>query len=145
VEKDDVAKRDGKTRKIFNITENHTDLDNKYIAFFPPISEIGTTGLLKIGNLNPADAERYKLPIFRIRWDEKADAVDVDAYDSQTDSIIREFEDGRNGSWGHHSQKLDTKPRTFAIEVGWEDKLIYSGQVSFNLHKEAEFINRIGL
>jgi hypothetical protein len=65
-------------------------------------AEIKPNNLLIVGELEP---QKRSLPKFWFRWDEKANALDVDILDVP-DSIKDLFEKGERGYQGHHTNNV---------------------------------------
>jgi len=128
--------KDRTTKRAFNIIETKSFLDCEY----DPISwhdgnEITPTGLLVIGNLNPKNSGT--LPAFIFRWDEKANTVDIDMENLKA-ADVKEF-------LGHHTDKISSTPRVFKAKVVWKRRLIYEGQITFNLGFEHTHLEKIGV
>ena len=126
--------KDRTTKTAFNIIETKSFLDSEY----DPISwhdgnEITFTGLLVIGKLNPKNPGI--LPTFIFRWDEKANTVDIDIENLKA-ADVKEF-------LGHHIDKISSTPRVFKAKVVWNCRLIYQGQITFNLGFERTNLEKI--
>jgi len=131
-----VAKRDGKARRAFNVSEQHTFIHAEYDIVLDG-AQIGPTGLLVIARLKPKDDTMGTLPEFVIRWDEKDNHLDVDPLDVSKVKE-RQFKKGTSGYYGHHADKLDSGPRVFKANIEWHGQPIYHGEIRFNLSREAE-------
>jgi hypothetical protein len=124
------------TRRAFNINERIAFLDGEYHSvIWLNDNEVTPTGLLVIGKLHPLKIGM--LPTFIFRWDEKSDAVDIDIEKKKT-SEVKEF-------IGHHTCKISSIPRIFKAKIVWKSKLIYEGQITFNLGFERKSLFEIGM
>jgi hypothetical protein len=139
----EVAKRDGKARRAFNVSEQHTFIHAEYDMVLDG-AQIGPTGLLIIARLKPRNATIGTLPEFVLRWDEKDKHLDVDPVDV-SEAEERQFRRGTRGYYGHHAHKLDSGPRVFEANIGWNGQAIYHGEIRFNLAREAEARVALGL
>lgn len=72
------------------------------------------------------------LPRFVARWDETADALDIDIMDV-TESETRSFKNQKSGYSGHHSSRLPDEPRAFEINVQIPGTFVCRGVISLNL------------
>lgn len=131
-----VTKRDGKARSAFNISERHTFIHPEYDIVLDS-GQIGPTGLLVIARLQPKNATIGTLPEFVLRWDEKDNHLDVDPVDVLK-AEESQFKKGTSNYYGHHADKLRSGPRVFEINIGWHGRLVYHGEIRFNLAREAE-------
>ena len=138
-----VARRDGKARRAFNVSERHTFIHAQY-HMVPDGAQIGPTGLLIIARLKPKNTRTGTLPEFVLRWDEKDRRLDVDPVGvSETEE--RQFRRGTSGYYGHHAHKLDSATRVFEANIGWRGQSIYHGEIGFSLAREAEATVALGL
>jgi hypothetical protein len=143
MDKDKVAKRDGKARSAPKISEQHTFIHADYeIALkYQPIEG---TGPLVIAELKPRDTKIGALPPFVFRWDERANHLDVDPV-KVSKAETSQFQDGIGGYYGHHTVRLSSSPRVFAADIGWHAERIYQGQITFNLAREVTTETALGL
>jgi len=139
----EVAKRDGKARRAFNVSERHTFIHTEYDMFLDG-AQIGPTGLLVIARLKPRNAAIGTLPEFVLRWDEKDKHLDVDPV-HVSEAEERQFRRGTSGYYGHHGDKLDSGPRVFEVNIGWHGQPIYHGEIGFSLGREVEARVALGL
>lgn len=138
-----VAKRDGKARSAFNVSEERTYIHPQYeIVLYG--GQIGPTGLLVIATLKPKNAMIGTLPEFILRWDEKDNHLDVDPVDVSR-AQGSQFKKGTSSYYGHHADKLRSGPRVFEANIGWHGQLVYRGEIRFNLEREFEAKAAIGL
>ena len=138
-----VAKRDGKARRAFNVSERHTFIHAEYDIVLDG-AQIGPTGLLIIARLKRKNATIGKLPEFVLRWDEKDKHLDVDPVDVSKD-VKKQFKKGTSRDYGHRPIKLRSDPRVFEANIGWHGQPIYHGEIKFNLAREAEARVALGL
>jgi len=131
-----VAKRDGKARSAFNVSERHKFIHPEYDIVLDG-RQIGPTGLLVIARLKPKNATIGALPEFVLRWDGKNNHLDVDPVDVSR-AKERQFKKGTNNYYGHHADKLPSGPRVFEVNIGWHGRPVYHGEIRFNLAREAE-------
>ena len=132
----EVAKRDGKARRAFNVSERHTFIHAEYEIVLDG-AQIGPTGPLIIARLKRKNATTGTLPEFVLRWDEKDNRLDVDPV-GVSEAEERQFKKGPSGYYGHHADKLDSGPRVFEANIGWHGQPIYHGEIRFNLAREVE-------
>jgi hypothetical protein len=143
MDKDKAAKRDGKARSAFNVSEQHTfihpgydiDLDGR---------QIGPTGLLVIARLKLRDATIRTLPEFILRWDEKGNHLNVDPV-GVSKAKKRQFEKGTSNYYGHRAVKLPSDTRVLEVNIRWGGQPVYHGEIRFSLAREAEATAVLGL
>jgi hypothetical protein len=133
---DEVARRDGKARNVFNVNEQHTFIHREYDIFLDR-GRIGATGLLLIARLKPRIAPIETLPEFVLRWDEKANQLDVDPL-AVSEAELGQFRKGTGDYYGHHADKVGSDPRVYEANIRWHGQPIYHGQIRFNLAREVE-------
>lgn len=138
-----VAKRDGKARRAFNVSERHTFIHPEYDIVLDG-EQIGPTGLLVIARLRPKNATIRTFPEFILRWDEKDNHLDVDPVDVSK-AEESQFKKGTSNYYGHQASKLRSNPRVFEANIGWHSQPVYHGEIRFNLAREAEVRVAIGL
>jgi len=138
-----VAKRDGKARSTFNVTEQHTYIHPEYDIVLDN-GQIGATGLLVIARLKPRDGTAQTLPEFMLRWDEKDNRLDVDPV-NVSEVEDSEFKKGTNDSYGHHPKKVSSSPRIFEVDVLWHGQQVYHGKIGFNLARKVSATVAVGL
>lgn len=141
MDKNKVAERDGKARSAFNVSECHTFIDSQYdIVLGKPIGE---TGPLVVAKLEAKDAPPKAA--FILRWDEKANCLDVEPPANATRKQKQLFRNGTNGYSGHHPEKIGSGPRVFEVDIVWNCKGLYHGEIGFSLGREVEAKVSIGL
>ena len=143
MDKDKAAKRDGKARSAFNVSEQHTFIHTGY-AIVLDGRQIGPTGLLIIARLKPKDATIGTLPEFILRWDEKGNHLNVDPVDVSK-AKKGQFKKGTCSYYGHLAVKLPSGPRVLEVNIGWDGRPVYHGEIRFNLAREAEATAVLGL
>jgi hypothetical protein len=87
------------------------------------------TGHLEMLKIEP---KRADLPLFSVRWDLPDDAVDVDLCGDPEEA--RKFAEGRDGYYGHKTDRVSESPRTHAINI--ETPLtgpVFRGTISLNI------------
>lgn len=143
MDRNKVAERDGKARKAFNVNEQHTLVHTGYNISLDS-GQIESTGRLVIARLKPKDATARILPEFVLRWDEKANSLDVDPVNV---SIVeaREFKKGTGDYYGHHPKKVGSNPRVFEVNIGWRGQQVYHGGIKFSLAREVEVKAALGI
>lgn len=143
MDRDEVAKRDGKARRVFNISEQriykHTDYD-----IILGSEQIEPTGLLVVASLKPKDVRHGQLPKFVLRWDEKANVLDVDSMNTTKDEV-KAFKDGTNDYYGHHPKKIGSSPRKFDVCIGWNGHQVYHGKIAFSIGREVDTATGLGI
>jgi len=97
-----VAIGDGKAFVVNNMDVKVLHIDPDYDLEKCPRSKITPTGLLTIAKLNP---KKERLPKFIIRWDERADTIDIDIY-GVSKTVMKYFRNDTNGYRGHHPEKI---------------------------------------
>jgi len=136
-----VAERDGKARSAFNVSECHTFIDSQYdIVLGKPIGNTGplVVAILKAKNATP-EAD------FVLRWDEKANRLDVEPPVNASRRQKQMFRNGTNGYSGHQPEKIGSGPRVFKVDIIWNCKGLYHGEIGYNLAREVELKTSIGL
>lgn len=136
-----VAGRNGKARRAFNVSEEHILKHPQYDIVLDGV-QIGRTGLLVIARLRPKNVAKGTFPEFVLRWDEKANQLDVDPLDV-SEAELAEFRRGTSDYYGHHTDKVGAGPKVFETSIGWRGHAIYHGQIRFSLAREVEI--RCGL
>lgn len=145
MDKNKVAQRNGRARRVFNVSEIHSYIDEKYTIKLVSGGEITPTGYLVVGTLSPKHAPEYReLPSFGFRWDEKDNALDIDPV-NVSEAEINEFRKGTGDCHGHHTKKISSSPRIYDVDIKWGGEHIYSGQIGFNLGREVESSVAVGL
>jgi len=143
MDRNKVAKRDGKARSALNVSEQRTYMHTEYDIVLGN-EQIEPTGRLVIARLKPRVATTGILPEFVLRWDEKANSLDVDLVNGSR-AEAREFKRGTSNYYGHHPKKVGSGPRVFEVNVGWHGQQVYHGKISFGLAREVEAAATIGL
>lgn len=138
-----VARRDGKARSAFNVSERHTLINSAYEIALDG-QQIRPTGPLVIARLRPKNATITTLPEFVLRWDEKDNRLDVDPVDV-SEAEGTKFRKGTSSYYGHHAKKLQSGPRVFEANIGWHGYRIYHGEIRFSLAREVEATAALGL
>jgi len=141
MDKNKVAERDGKARSAFNVSECHTFIDSQYdIVLGKPIGNTGplVVSILKAKNATP-EAD------FMLRWDEKANRLDVEPPVNASKRQKRMFRNGTNGYSGHQPERIGSDPRVFKVDIIWNCMELYHGEIGFNLAREVESKTSIGL
>lgn len=138
-----AAKRDGKARSAFNLSEQHTFIHPEYHIVLDG-KQIGSTGLFVIARLKLRNATIGTLPEFRLRWDEKGNHLNVDpAGVSKTKR--GKFEKGTGNYYGHRAVELPSGTRVLEVNIGWDGRPVYNGEIRFSLAREAEITTVVGL
>lgn len=104
-------------------------------------AKIQTNNLLIVGELKPI---KRSLPGFWFRWDEKANALDVDIR-SVPDSIKDLFEKGKEGYGGHHTKKVISDKRIYEADIRIPHTHVFHGFLGFHPFREVEFNTTMGL
>jgi hypothetical protein len=136
MDKDKVAKRDGKARSAFNLSEQHTFIHPEYHIVLDG-KQIGLTGLFVIARLELGNATIGTLPEFILRWDEKGNHLNVDPV-GVSKAMKRRFEKGTDNYYGHHSEQSRSGTNVLEVNIGWDGQPIYNGKIRFSLKREAE-------
>ena len=133
------VKKDGRafgTNQISVISE-YINPDFKLIIL--SINRITRTGLLVVAKLLSCDE---KQPSFIFRWDNRADALDIDI--TKVDSPERRlFLDERPGYKGHHSVKASGSDRSFHCDIAIGDTVYFKGLIGLTLSRELELLDSI--
>jgi hypothetical protein len=134
----DKLKKDGRAFGIFNKKVNVIYVDNNYmIQGFDEPSKITDTSYLTLGELLPKN--NHDLYTFVFRWDEKANALDIDVKNCKDIELIKKFKsDGDKEYHGHHTERVVNNKRSYNVDIIWESKRIFEGTICFNLNREAE-------
>lgn len=138
-----VATRDGKAFSTNKIEIKETRyLNPKYEIAVCSTNPITPTGLLIVGKLNPKETG---LPDFCFRWDEKAEALDVDI-DGVSEAEKEDFKNGRNGYQGHHTIRIaSSNDRIFELDIGTPQIKVFTGCLSVCLNRELELNEKTSL
>lgn len=115
---------------MFNLKIKTDYIDPSYNLTFTDINHISDTGLVELFKITPKE---LSLPFFKGRWDEKDNQVDIDI-NNVSKSIYNSFKTGRGGYAGHHSTRLSESPRKFLAEINIPGKLIFRGEITFNIN-----------
>lgn len=125
----DQKKFENKTKKVAGTTKIDVlkieYLNQDYEKKILPDNPATKTGLVEVMELIPKISE---MPKFILRWDEKANTLDVDIY--KGDKI-------RNNLWstkgynGHHAQEIEN--RIFKIDISIPNTKIFSGIINTGL------------
>ena len=143
VDRNKVAERDGKARRAFNVNEQHTHIHTGYDIVLGS-GQIESTGRLVIARLKTKDAMARILPEFVLRWDEKANSLDVDPGNVLIVEA-REFKKGTGDYYGHHPKKVGSNPRVFEVNIRWRGQQVYHGEIRFSLAREVEVKAALGV
>lgn len=103
-------------------------LNAKYKFKLLPDTSATETGLVRVMELIPTIPE---MPNFILRWDEKADTLDVDIY--KNGQLCNELWD-IDGYEGHHTQKIGN--RIFKINIVIPNEEIFKGIINVGLLME---------
>jgi len=141
MDKNKVAERDGKARSAFNVSESHTFIDSQYDIV--PGKPIGKTGPLVIATLKAKNATQEAN--FVLRWDEKDNRLDVEPPVNASRRQKQMFRNGTNGYSGHHPEKIGSSLRVFKVDITWNYKGLYHGEIGYNLAREVEAKTSIDL
>ena len=143
VDRNKVAERDGKARTAFNVSEQHKHILTGYDIVLGS-GQIESTGRLVIARLKMKDATVRISPEFVLRWDEKANSLDVDPVNV---SIVeaRKFKKGTGDYCGHHPNKVGSNPRVFEVNIRWRGQQVYHGEIRFSLAREVGFKAAVGI
>jgi hypothetical protein len=143
MDRNQVAKCDGKARSAPKISEQHTFIHADYEIVIEH-ALIRHTGPLIIARLKPKDTRIGTLPTFVFRWDERDNHLDVDPV-NVSEAETSQFKDGTGGYCGHHTVKFSSNLRTFAADIGWRAERIYQGQITFNLARNVKCDVAVGV
>jgi hypothetical protein len=143
IDKDKVAKRDGKARSAFNLSEQHTFIHPEY-DIVPDDAQIGHTGHFVIARLKPGNATIGTLPEFILRWDDKGNHLNVDPVCGSKTKKVK-FKKGTGNYYGHRAVKLPSGTRVLEVNIGWGGQLVYQGEIRFSLTREAAITTAVGV
>jgi hypothetical protein len=131
-----VEKKDGKVFEITQIQivgEYWIASDYKLELFSH--CRITPTGHLSVARLTPSEEN---LPIFTLRWDQKAKTIDVDI-DKVDSSIEKKFKRSRGGCDGHHSKEGNINNHSvFIFNIKYFGKKIFEGNLTVPVGREFE-------
>jgi len=116
-------------------------LDERYTIVGSAESFVLETGLLCVFDLVP---NVQNLPRFRGRWDEKADALDVDILNVD-EGVKRLFTAGTPQYEGHHRQRMPGSQRKFEVSITVPGIIVCKGVISLNLKRGMSVGGDIGL
>ena len=91
------------------------------------------TALVKVAKLIP---DVPKKPTFVFRWDEKANALDVDMYKEGKKCKSTAWTHQRNGYKGHHTTRVYGYKRLFKAEINIPERKIFKGIINVGLFIE---------
>ena len=130
--------RDGRAFGVNEVKANIHYIDKNYNLECYSKNRITGTGLLEVAKLEP---KKKLLPKFRFRWDEKADALDVNILNV---SYVNEksFNKGINGYAGHHTKRV-SKDKIFEVFIKTPNGVIFNGLITSPLHRELELTTGI--
>jgi hypothetical protein len=118
--------------RVYNITYESEYLMPDYDLEILENNIIWKQGLLLCGKLTP---KRHTLPGFSFRWDEKADALDIDM--NGESKHVKDWKYSRNGYAGHHATKTKKEGRHFHISIKTPTMKVFDGSILFNLARDA--------
>jgi hypothetical protein len=127
---DEVKKVDGKAVRIRKIQVDQIFLDAAYRLIFDASVPIGDTGLLAPFELVNTGGS----PGFQGRWDEKAEALDIDIVGLSA-AETREFKKGLNGNQGHHSVRIASDAWKFHVDIQYLGTRIFEANVHIGLDR----------
>jgi len=138
-------KKDGRAFTLFNKVIKVSHLDDGYeLNSLEEPSQITSTSHLVIGKLEPKSAR--SLCTFIFRWDEKASSLDVDVENCPNKKLIEKFRSDKDKAcYGHHPTKIPGAGWSFEISIVWNSKKIFDGVISFNLGRQVESFDKIGV
>jgi hypothetical protein len=119
--------------KAFNIKIETQSIHPEYTINSEKQELIGATGLLKVFELKSSNPEK---PFFWGRWDPKAQVMDIDIYNADSD-IIKYFRGNKKDCGGHHPDLIDKNNRTFKVFIVISGENIFQGFVFFNINHTA--------
>lgn len=131
--------RNGRAFGVNEVKANVYYIDRNYNLECYSKNRITKTGLLEVAVLKP---KKKSLPEFRFRWDEKADALDVNIL-NVPNVDKKSFNKGMNGYTGHRTKRV-SKDKIFKVFIKIPDGIIFDGLITSPLHRELELIEHIG-
>jgi hypothetical protein len=138
-------KKDGRAFTVFNKAKKVGYLDDGYeLNLDEEPSQITPTSYLVVGKLEPKSNKG--LCTFVFRWDEKTSSLDVDVENCPDKKLVERFKSDKDKEYyGHHPTKIPEAGRSFDIRIVWNSKRLFEGSISFNIGREAEMTNSIGI
>ena len=97
--------------------------------------------MLVVAKLDPC---KKSLPGFWFRWDEKADALDVDIKGVPA-NITDLFEKGMGGYSGHRTNRISPNKKEFEADIGIPQIQVFRGLLSFNLERKVAINTQMGI
>lgn len=121
--------------KTFNIKIEEQYINSEYAIVIDSERQeiIGATGLLKVFELKSSSPEK---PFFWGRWDPKAQVMDIDIYNADSNTI-KYFRGNKKDCGGHHPDLIDENNRTFKVSIVISGENIFQGLVFFNINHTA--------
>jgi len=139
---DEVKKPNGKAFRTEQVREiERCHLADGYAIETFSYNPIGSTGLLVVARLNPADRAK---PSFLCRWHEKESAVDIES-ENVSPAEKRNFKEGRNNCFGHHTTQVSSTSRTVKLSIVWRGQKVYEGLLEVPVHREIEVSAHMGV
>ena len=132
--------RNGRAFGVNEVKVKKYYIDKDYNLECYSKNRITKTGLLEVAKLKP---KKKLLPEFTFRWDEKADALDIDILNVLF-VVEKKFKKGINGYAGHHSKKV-SKNKIFKVFIKIPNRLIFNGLITSPLYREQEHTTSLGL
>ena len=114
MDKDSFAKKPSKTLGSRDILVTTEFLSADYCEPPASVKEVRTTetGHLELLRIEP---KRAGFPSFSVRWDHKANSIDVDLV-SSSEEEVRLFKAEEHGYRGHHTER-DRPSRSYPIDI----------------------------
>jgi hypothetical protein len=123
-----------KTVSAFNFKRQDRFVHAQYVLRGGELASVTATGHLEVLRLEPVVPG--ELPIFSVRWDERANTIDVDLIGDPQEAKL--FKRGACGYYGHHCETASTAPRTFKVSLGARWLRLYEGFLTFNIGLSAQ-------
>lgn len=122
-----------RANRAFNLKVEPTYIDSDYTLDVAETTHLSETGLLTIFAID--SKENSTLPSFSARWDQNAEALDIDILNVDT-NVGDLFKAEKDGYSGHHSLRIPGDIRMYDVSVKIPQKEIFRANVSFNINKE---------
>ena len=115
--------------------------DREYKLKLYKTAKIKPNNLLIVGEMKP---QKRSLPGFWFRWDERANALDVDIL-GVPDSIKDLFKKGEGGYGGHHTNKVISDKRIYEADIRIPQTHVFHGFLGFHPFREVKINTNMGL
>jgi len=136
MDKKEAQIKNGKPFAFNQVDATVISVADEYTVITYPGNKMTETRHLVAAEVTPIVSDS-KLPRFEFRWDYENEVLDVDCI-NVTEGDKKLFQKGVATHSGHHTDKIQGSGWTFNSKIIWDNKIIFEGVISINLHREIE-------